>query len=48
MMIITDDDKTGNKFIIPSCKVISVDERNTNSPIVDIEYHEAGKYRIVE
>jgi hypothetical protein len=47
MMIITDD-KTGNKFIIPSCKVISVDKINTNSLIVDIEHREAAKYRIVE
>jgi hypothetical protein len=47
MMIITDDSKK-DKFIIPSYKVISVDKRNANNLIVDIEYHEAGKYRIVE
>jgi hypothetical protein len=47
MMIITDDNN-GNKFIIPSCKIFSVDKRNTNTLIVDIEYHEAVKYRIVE
>jgi hypothetical protein len=46
-MIITDD-TNGNKFLIPSCKVISVDKRNTNSLIVDIEHNEAVKYRIVE
>jgi len=47
MIIITDDSKK-DKFIIPSCKVISVDKRNANNLIVDIEYREAGKYRIVE
>jgi hypothetical protein len=47
MIIITDDSKK-DKFIIPSCKVISVDKRNANNLIVDIEYHEAGKDRIVE
>jgi hypothetical protein len=47
MMIITDDNN-GNKFIIPSCKVFSVDKRNTNTLTVDIEYHEAAKYKIVE
>ena len=46
-MIITDN-TNGNKFLIPSCKVISVDKRNTNSLIVDIGYDEAVKYRIVE
>lgn len=45
MMIVTDDDK-GNKFIIPSCKVISVDKRNTSNLTMDIEYHEVDKYRI--
>ena len=42
------DSNYGNKFSIPSCKVISVDKTNSNSLIVDIEYHEAGRYRIVE
>ncbi len=46
-MIITDDTNR-NRFLIPSCKVISVDKRNTNSLIVDIGYDEAVKYRIVE
>jgi hypothetical protein len=46
-MIITDDTYR-NRFLIPSCKVISVDKRNTNSLIVDIGYDEAVKYRIVE
>jgi hypothetical protein len=41
IMIITDDSKK-DKFIIPSCKVISVDKRNVNNLIVDIECHEAG------
>jgi hypothetical protein len=42
------DSNYGNKFSIPSCKVISVDKTNSNSLIVDIEYQEAGRYRIVE
>ena len=42
------DSNFGNKFSIPSCKVISVDKTNSNSLIVDIEYQEAGRYRIVE
>jgi hypothetical protein len=48
MMMGINDDDDGNKFIIPSCKVISVDKRNTNSLIVDLEYSEAVKYRIFE
>jgi hypothetical protein len=47
MMIITDY-KTGNVFIIPTCKVISIDELKANSLILDIEHREAIKYRIVE
>jgi hypothetical protein len=46
--MIINDDTNGNKFLIPSCKVISIDKRNTNSIIVDIEYNEVVKYRIVE
>jgi hypothetical protein len=38
----------GNKFRIPSCKVISVDNTETNNLIVDLDYQEAGRYRIVE
>jgi hypothetical protein len=47
MMIITDY-KTGNVFIIPTSKVISIDELKANSLILDIEHREAIKYRIVE
>ena len=37
-----------NKFSIPNCKVISVDKTDANSLIVDLEYQEAGRYRLVE
>ncbi|HJY15083.1 MAG TPA: hypothetical protein VJ225_03565 [Nitrososphaeraceae archaeon] len=47
MMIITDY-KTGNVFIIPTCKVISIDKLKADSLILDIEHREAIKYRIVE
>jgi hypothetical protein len=46
--MIINDDTNRNKFLIPICKVISVDKRNSNSLIVDIEHNEAIKYRIVE
>ena len=46
-LLITDS-KCGNKFTIPSCKVISIDKTNSNSLIVDIEYQEARRYRIVD
>ena len=42
------DSNYRNKFSIPNCKVISVDKTDANSLIVDLEYHEAGRYRIVE
>ena len=42
------DSYYGNKFSIPSCKVISIDKTNSNSLIVDIEYQEARRYRIVD
>ena len=42
------DSNYGIKFSIPSCKVISVDKTDANSLIVDLEYQEAGRYRIVE
>ena len=42
------DSNYRNKFSIPRCKVISVDKTDANSLIVDLEYHEAGRYRIVE
>ena len=42
------DSNYGNKFSIPSCKVISTDKTDANSLIVDLEYQEAGRYRIVE
>ena len=46
--MIINDDTNRNKFLIHICKVISVDKKNSNSLIVDIEYNEAIKYRIVE
>ena len=42
------DSNYGNKFSIPSCKVISADKTEANSLIVDLEYQEAGRYRILE
>jgi hypothetical protein len=42
------DGNGGNKFSIPSCKVISDDKTETNILIVNIDYQEAGRYRIVE
>jgi hypothetical protein len=43
------DSNNGNRFTIPSCKVISVDKTDTNNIIiVDIEYQEVKRYRIVE
>ena len=42
------DSNYRNKFSIPSCKVISVDKTDANSLFVDLEYQEAGRYRIVE
>ena len=33
---------------IPSCKVISVDNTDTNNIVVDIEYKDVKRYRIVE
>lgn len=42
------DSNNGNRFTIPICKAISVDKTNTNNIIVDIEYHEVKRYRIVE
>ena len=47
-MIISTDNDNGNKLIIPRCKVFSEDRKNDNTIIVDIEYHEASKYRISE
>jgi hypothetical protein len=47
MMVITDN-KTGNEFIIPTCKIISVDSLKSNSLILDIEQHELANYRIIE
>jgi hypothetical protein len=44
-MIIITNDNSGKKFIIPSCKVISVDK---GSLTLDIELYEADKYRIAE
>ena len=42
------DSNYGNKFSIPSCKVISTDKTDADSLIADLEYQEAGRYRIVE
>jgi hypothetical protein len=47
MMMITDSND-GNKFTIPSYKVISVDNTDTNNIVVDIEYKDVKRYRIVE
>lgn len=47
-MTISTGDDNGNKLIIPRCKVFSEDIKSDNSIIVDIEYHEASKYRISE
>jgi hypothetical protein len=44
-MIVTDY-KDGNKFAIPSCKVITVIEGDFNKLFVDLEHHEVGNYRI--
>lgn len=46
-MIVTDH-SYGNKFAIPSCKVITVVKEDISKLIVDIEYNEQEKYRIVE
>ena len=43
MMMITDSND-GNKFTIPSCKVISVDNIDTNNIVVDIEYKDVKRY----
>ena len=47
-MIISTDDNNVNKLSIPSCKVFLADKKNDNVLIVDIEYHEVSKYKIVE
>jgi hypothetical protein len=44
-MIVTDY-KDGNKFAIPSCKVITVIEGDFNKLFVDLEHHEVEKYRM--
>jgi hypothetical protein len=38
--------KNGNKFIIPSCKVISIDQRNASCLLVDLEYQDLLRYRV--
>jgi hypothetical protein len=40
------DYKDGNKFGIPSCKVITVIKGDFNKLFVDLEHHEAEKYKI--
>jgi hypothetical protein len=40
------DRSNGNRFTIPLCKVFSVDNTNPNNLIVDVEYHEAGRYKL--
>jgi hypothetical protein len=40
------DYKDGNKFGIPSCKVITVIKGDFYRLFVDLEHHEAEKYRI--
>jgi hypothetical protein len=44
-MIVTDY-KARNNFAIPSCKVITVIKGDFNKLFVDLEHHEAEKYRI--
>jgi hypothetical protein len=44
-MIVTDY-KDGNKFRIPSCKVITVIEGDFNKLFVDLEHYEVEKYRM--
>lgn len=46
-MVITDSDN-GNRFTIPVCKVISIDDINPNNLIVDLEYQGAGRYITAE
>jgi hypothetical protein len=38
--------KDGNKFAIPSCKVITVIKGDFNKLFVDLEHYEAEKYRM--
>jgi hypothetical protein len=38
--------KDGNKFAIPSCKVITVIKGDFNKLFVDLEHHEVEKYRM--
>lgn len=40
------DYKDGNKFGIPSCKVITIIKGFFDKLFVDLEHHEAEKYRI--
>jgi hypothetical protein len=42
------DNSNKNKFAIPSCKVITVVKGDISKLIMDVEYHEAEKYRIVK
>jgi hypothetical protein len=38
--------KDGNKFAIPSCKVITIIEGDFNKLFVDLEHYEVEKYRM--
>jgi hypothetical protein len=38
--------KDGNKFTIPSCKVITVIKGDFNKLFVDLEHYEVEKYRM--
>jgi hypothetical protein len=38
--------KDGNKFAIPSCKVITVIKGDFNKLFVDLEHYEVEKYRM--
>jgi hypothetical protein len=44
-MIVTDY-KDGNKFAIPSCKVITVIKGNFDKLFIDLEHLEVEKYRM--
>jgi len=44
-MIVTDY-RDGNKFAIPSCKIISVIKGNFDKLFVDLEHLEVEKYRM--
>jgi hypothetical protein len=46
-MMVVADSGSGDKFHIPSCKVIAVDNGNISTILVDIEHQDTDKYRII-